>query len=228
MAITVLLILAVLWAAVLVPPVLRSRSESRRGDSLGRPGLGFGAIARNPLARGRGGDVSAAMGFRGAGGNNRSISVPKVSRYAQPLVPVAGASTMTPMQRRRRDVLLVLLGAVVLTFLVALLAGSMMLWGVQLLADAALAGYVFLLVQLKAAPQRQAAPRRLAVHPTPAPAPFAPTPFAPTPVAVEPSRQLPHLTHPGVRGFGTAPYGGEDRYDDADHEVDPQRHAVSL
>jgi len=31
LAIPVLLILAVLWAAVLVPPVLRSRKESRRG-----------------------------------------------------------------------------------------------------------------------------------------------------------------------------------------------------
>jgi hypothetical protein len=158
LAITVLLILAVLWAAVLVPPVLRSRSESRRGDSLGRPGLGFGAIARNPLGRSRGSDISASMGFRGTGSNNRSsssITVPKVSRYTQPLVPVAGASTMSPMQRRRRDVLVVLGGAVLLTFVVALLAGSMMLWGVQLLADAALAGYVYLLVQFKQRSQAQ-------------------------------------------------------------------------
>jgi hypothetical protein len=219
LAITVLLILAVLWAAVLVPPVLRSRSESRRGDSLGRPGLGFGAIARNPLGRSRGGDVSAAMGFRGAGSNNRSsssIAVPKVSRYTQPLVPVAGASTMSPMQRRRRDVLVVLGGAVLLTFVVALLAGSMMLWGVQLLADAALAGYVYLLVQMKGTQQRQpAAPRRAPVRPTAVP--------SPGPVAVDPPRPLPHLTHPGVRGFGTSPY-----YPEADYEVAPPRHAVSL
>jgi hypothetical protein len=219
LAITVLLILAVLWAAVLVPPVLRSRSESRRGDSLGRPGLGFGAIARNPLARSRGSDVSPSMGFRGAGSNNRSsssIAVPKVSRYAQPLVPVAGASTMSPMQRRRRDVLVVLGGAVLLTFVVALLAGSMMLWGVQLLADVALGGYVYLLVQMKGTQQRQpAAARRAPTRPTAVP--------SPGPVAVDPPRKLPHLTHPGVSGFGTSPY-----YSDADYEVDPQRHAVSL
>src|ERR671918_271374 len=41
MAIPVLLLLAGLWAAVLVPPVLRSRSESRRKGPVGDSSLRF-------------------------------------------------------------------------------------------------------------------------------------------------------------------------------------------
>ena len=224
MAIAVLLLLGVLWAAVLIPPVLRSRSQSRRGDALGRPGLGFGALHRNPLSRSRANDVSPSMGFRGAG-SPRPLGPSRISRSTPPLLPAAGASTMTPAQRRRRDVLLVLLGAAVLTFLVAFLAGSMVFWGVQLLADVAFGGYVFLLVQMK---------QRSSTHPSPVArrAPMrdgdrsgaAVLPMGPLPEPVQmPARRV----DPGTYGRY---YGDGDDHPSAfgDHEVEPERHAVSL
>jgi hypothetical protein len=64
--------------------------------------------------------------------------------------PVRTPGGMTPQQRRRRDVLVGLLAAAGLTFLMALFAGSPIFWVLQLLADALLAGYVYLLLQFKA------------------------------------------------------------------------------
>src|SRR4030095_7385330 len=56
---------------------------------------------------------------------------------------------ISPMQRRRRNVLVVLAGVVCLTFLVALVMSSMLVWLVFLLSVGALGGYVYLLVQFK-------------------------------------------------------------------------------
>jgi hypothetical protein len=56
---------------------------------------------------------------------------------------------MSPAQRRRRDVLLVLAGFAGLTFLAAVATRSTPMIGMQLLADAALVGYVYLLIQHK-------------------------------------------------------------------------------
>ena len=62
MAIPVLLILAVLWAAVLVPPVLRSRTESRRGG-IGDLHSGLGALNhRRSSTRSRGTPGPVAVG----------------------------------------------------------------------------------------------------------------------------------------------------------------------
>ncbi len=55
---------------------------------------------------------------------------------------------MTPAQKRRRDVLIILAGLAVVTLGLAVLVDPM-LWLVQLLADAVLGIYVYLLVQLK-------------------------------------------------------------------------------
>ncbi len=74
---------------------------------------------------------------------------------------------MTPAQRRRRDVLLMLAGVVVLTFLGAVITRSTMIIALQLLADAALAGYVYLLVQHKQRAQVTRAPRPLPDRPAP-------------------------------------------------------------
>jgi hypothetical protein len=56
---------------------------------------------------------------------------------------------MTPAQKRRRDVLVILLGTAGLSFVVAAFTGMMMLWAGHVLVDLALAGYVYLLVQMK-------------------------------------------------------------------------------
>lgn len=60
-----------------------------------------------------------------------------------------GVSSMSAQQKRRRDVLFVLLGLVAATFFLAVLTRSTAFIALQLLADAALGGYVYLLIQYK-------------------------------------------------------------------------------
>jgi hypothetical protein len=56
---------------------------------------------------------------------------------------------VSPMQRRRRNVLTVLAGAAGMTFLFAVIARSAIFWGLFLLALACLGAYVYLLLQFK-------------------------------------------------------------------------------
>jgi hypothetical protein len=175
LAIAVLLILAVLWAAVLVPPVLRNRSEGRRGSAFG--GMSFKLGGSNPLA-------SRPLGGR-ASGPYRPGAIPVRSTRVGPPRPNgalgAPGGGMTPAQKRRRDVLTILLCAAVLTLLLALFTRSLPLWGLHVLADLMLGGYVYLLLQLK---------QRGSVGPTAGrPAVIAP------PMPVERRRQLRHVPH---------------------------------
>ncbi len=64
---------------------------------------------------------------------------------------------MSAQQKRRRDVLFVLLGLVAFTFFLAVLTRSMAFIALQLIADVALAGYVYLLLQYKQRAQGQRA-----------------------------------------------------------------------
>ncbi len=62
---------------------------------------------------------------------------------------------MTPAQKRRRDVLLVLGGAVAVTLVAAVYTRSTPLLLLNLLADAAFVAYVFLLIQIRHQAQEQ-------------------------------------------------------------------------
>ncbi len=153
MTITVLLILAVLWAAVLVPPALRSRSEGRRGETigllnfrLGSGGSGGGRSLSSMFNRPASGP-SGPGGFRPAAYPARTAS--PAGAPARAGAPPRPPGEMTPAQKRRRDVLLMLLAAVGLTFVMAAFTGVVALWLFHLLADALLGGYLYLLLQLK-------------------------------------------------------------------------------
>jgi hypothetical protein len=152
----VLVILAVIWAAVLLPPYLQGRSDSRPADSISSfqkqlSVLEHRAMVSSPRPTGRQGE----LGLR-----------PVAARYA----PISSVPRMTRLeaQKRRRDVLFTLAGAVGISFLMALLLGGPV-WGLQLACDALLGGYVYLLVQMaqqaterdtkvRYLPQRQARP----------------------------------------------------------------------
>lgn len=176
MTITVLLILAVLWAAVLVPPVLRSRSEGRRGETIGplnyRLGSGSSPSGRtlssmfNRPAPGPGGFRPATFPARAAG-----------RAGAPAAVPTRPTGDMTPAQKRRRDVLFLLLAGAGITLAVAVFTGMLAVWLLHLLVDALLGGYVCLLVQLK---RRGAVGVRSAL---------------PAPIPLERPRQARHLAH---------------------------------
>jgi hypothetical protein len=187
LAILVILILAILWAAVLLPPILRSRNGSAGGGA----GIGdfvarLGAFAGH---RGKSGGMmplSPIMGPVGGGGNGHGLNGSSLKGNGHhfngsfnggplngaalnghaingngngngiglngngigPAGPVRVPSSMTPAQRRRRDILIGVLAAAGLTFCLALFTRSVAFWMLNLLADGLLAGYVYMLIQL--------------------------------------------------------------------------------
>ena len=106
----ILLGLAVLWAAVLLPPILRRNTQ--------RP------VLRPPLT---------------VAGTHHTNAWQAVQKAAKEIPNSARAA-----KRRRRDVLIALIGIAVMTLLFALAVGSVM-WMMHFLADVALVGYGTLL-----------------------------------------------------------------------------------
>lgn len=146
MAIVVILVLAILWAAVLLPPLLRARNEGGGG--------GLGELLAS---------------FHSAFDRFRPVDQDLPSM--QPLVgPVGPMGTMGPVrpsggmdssQRRRRDILIGLLLAAVITLVMAAFSGGTIVFvALQVIVDVLLAGYVYLLLQLKSRQDvRRSAPR---------------------------------------------------------------------
>jgi hypothetical protein len=124
LAILVLLVLAALWAAVLVPPVVRARNSRAAGGTL----------------RGSSYRLDVLRPASGPAGGSRRSHIPGLSR---------SGPGMTQSQRRRRDILVGLGGAAVVTFLLAVFTGVAAIWILHLLFDVLLAGYVILLLQIK-------------------------------------------------------------------------------
>lgn len=135
MTIAVILVLGILWVAVLVPPILRARGQQSRADSVG--------------------DFHHKL--RSLGQANGHRSRPRRTAASSPIfVPTStGPGTMSAQQKRRRDLLFCLLGLVAATLFLAALTRSTVFIALQVVADVALAGYVYLLVQYKQRSQVQ-------------------------------------------------------------------------
>lgn len=137
----VLVILAAIWAAVLVPPYLQNRRETRPGDSI--------ASFRSQLS---------VLERTTPGGRSSNLARLDVGRYAPPAyapparrrAPSQAHATLrrSEARRRRRDVFLTLLGAVVVTFLLAVALGGTV-WMLHLAVDAVFGGYVLMLINLQ-------------------------------------------------------------------------------
>ena len=134
MTIAVILVLGVLWVAVLVPPILRARGQQGRTDSVG--------------------DFSHKLSSLGRANGHRPRPI-RGSSQAIFAPTGTGPGQMSATQKRRRDVLFVLLGVVAATFFLAVLTRSMAFVALQVLADVALVGYVYLLIQYKNRTQHQ-------------------------------------------------------------------------
>lgn len=134
MAVVVLLILVIAWVIVLAPPLLRSRGEIRRTDSIGNFHHSLGVLGRTQGLDGR---SSMPAGVRADG------------PLTPPLAARMGTASMSPTTasqrsaRRRREVFTVLGAAATLTLLAALTVGGAM-WGLHLLADLLLGAYAAL------------------------------------------------------------------------------------
>ena len=152
-------VLGLAWIAFLAPTILRARNNQVRADSVGDFHHRLRALGRT---------------------NGTQRKGPRPHRMAPLHGPVhGGPGSMSPAQKRRRDVLFVLAALVGITFVVAVLQRSTPFIALQLLADAALAGYVYLLVQFRHRTQAQrpvqplpgsahSGPRRTAVRELPA------------------------------------------------------------
>jgi len=150
LAISVLLILAVLWAAFFAWPLLKGRTSGRRADSIGDFSYRLGVIGKTGGHHGR----------RRPALSPTPVGVsPSRSLAHSSGVPV-GAGGPTRAQRRRREVLMILGAAMLVTLLIALTMGGWFAWGLQLLVDAATAAYVLLLVRM----QQRAHEQRLKVR----------------------------------------------------------------
>jgi len=176
LAIPVLVVLAVLWGAFFLWPMLSGRSSGRRADSIGDFSYRLGVIGKTG----------------GHGRRRRSAQPPAIPVAMPPAIPparplgaagtpgpvgspvgsplgVVRSSAMSRAQRRRRDVLLLLGVAVLSSLVLAVFAGNPLFWLVQGVTDLMLAGYIVLLVRMK----QTASERRAKVHYLPAP-PSAP------------------------------------------------------
>lgn len=174
MAIPVLVVLALLWAAFFLWPLVSNRSTGRRADSIGDFSYRLGVIGKTGgHSRRRYGapepiPVAMPRSIRPGRplGAPDSRTRPAATRQAAELgLPQPGGMSRT--QRRRRDVLLILGVGVLSSLLLALVAGNPLFWLVQGLTDVLLAGYLVLLVRMK----RSETERRAKVRYLPAPAP---------------------------------------------------------
>ena len=116
----VLVILAVLWAVVLVPPLLRSRSQ-RTADSI----VDFNYKL----------DVLGQTNGHLEIDNASAVNAPRAHIPTRPLGSALRASAVQRSARRRRDLTRALTASITVTLLLAATTHSAAAWGLQILVD---------------------------------------------------------------------------------------------
>lgn len=154
----VLVILGLIWAAVLVPPYLQNRREHRPGDSIAsfRHQL---AVIERATPEGRARFSTRADVARFDAPRYAPAQVAYAPRQGRPKPSTARRDPRAEVRKRRRDVFVTLLGAAAVTFLLALVMGGTV-WMLHFVIDAALVGYVGLLLKF----QQMASDRELKVR----------------------------------------------------------------
>jgi hypothetical protein len=130
LTVVVVMILAVAWAAVLVPPVLRARARSRPGDSITEFHRRLNVLRRT------GGFAMTPLPTAAP----TTIVAPALAR---PRRPVSSA------RRRRHDIFVTLLAGAVATGALGFVPILHVLWIFHLVFDACLAVYTALLIRLR-------------------------------------------------------------------------------
>jgi len=132
----VIFILAVIWAAVLLPPYLQNRSESRPADSISSFQRQLSVLER------RSGTVAPPKQLH----NGPSPRAARAAGIARSAAPDPLRMSRSAARKRRRDVLFTLGSAALLTLPLAAIIGGPV-WALQILCDLLLVGYVVLLIQ---------------------------------------------------------------------------------
>lgn len=144
----VLVVLAGIWAAVLVPPMLRSRAEGRPADSIGNFRQQLRVLQRTGPA------ADAMLG--GARPSAARSAAPRPGRPSLSPAQLAQSARRARTLRRRRDVLAVLLAGMAGTLLLGLFPSLRPLLWLHVALDLAFFGYVALLVRARnAAAERE-------------------------------------------------------------------------
>jgi hypothetical protein len=167
----VFVILGLIWGFVLIPPYLQNRRESRPGDSIASfrqqlnvlerttPGGRSSNLARLDVGRY---DVprynSPRSNVAQLAGRSPQGRRPVPAPARRP-APSHAALRRAEIRRRRRDVFVTLLGAVGVTFLLAVAVGGPV-WMLHFAVDTAFLAYVALLVSI----QQQTAEKELKVR----------------------------------------------------------------
>jgi hypothetical protein len=154
----VLLVLAGIWAAVLIPPAVRARAEGRPGDSIHNFKRQLTVLRRTGPHTGRvaGGDHwyrshTSQPALTPVHGPLRSTRTSPAAAYRSPARAVRQASPAVSAARsrtirRRRDVLSALLVAALATLALGLLFSMGIMLVAHVVADVLLVAYVALLV----------------------------------------------------------------------------------
>ena len=159
-----LLILAVLWAAFFLWPLVQRRLEGGRRNSIGSLSSSFTRPGSFTTGNGIAARVSSTRRLRPIA--TRPLPGPPVrtASFGDTARP-QGLPMSSEAQRRRRDALVVLGGGVLATLLLAVVSASVVAWAVHALVDLAFASYIVALVQIR----RRAEERRATVHFLPQP-----------------------------------------------------------
>jgi len=153
----VLVILGLIWGFVLIPPYLQTRRESRPGDSIASFRQQLNVLERTTPG-GRSGNLSRLdVGRYEAPRHQPRSNVAQLAAHRP--APSQAAVRRAEVRRRRRDVFVTLLGAVVVTLLLAVALGGTV-WMLNLVVDIAFVAYVAMLVSL----QQQTAEKDLKVR----------------------------------------------------------------
>jgi hypothetical protein len=151
----VLVILGLIWGFVLIPPYLQNRRESRPSDSIASfrqqlsvlerttPGGGSSNLSRLDVGR-------YEIPRYDPRSNVSQLAHRSAARASQGRRPSSAAMRRAEVRRRRRDVFVTLLGAVGVSFLLALLLGGSV-WMLHFVIDAAFLAYVAMLVSIQQA-----------------------------------------------------------------------------
>ena len=152
----VLVVLAIIWLAVLLPPAIRARAENRPADSISAFRTQLAVLRRTRPVTPRG----AADWARGQASMNRSAAVTSLTarraqatgRIPQPVNTRAFAAAGLPSPRsralrRRRDILVGLLATAGLTLGLGLVPALRTMLLVHLAVDVLLVAYITLLIR---------------------------------------------------------------------------------
>jgi len=158
----VLVILGLIWGFVLVPPYLATRRESRPSDSIASFRQQLSVLERTTPGSGRTNLARLDVGRydipRYDTRSNVSQLASRTGSGRRP-APSPAAVRRAEVRRRRRDVFVTLLGAVGVSFVLALVLGGSV-WMLQFVIDGAFVAYVAMLVSI----QQQSTEREMKVR----------------------------------------------------------------